>query len=144
MSHQERCFRKAIVWTLGLSLPMLAVTCVLVLGLRDAIHLVATLPIQIVCGLLITALFGWIVAPRWGSACTDRLILAGFFGVLSFLVGVLSGSTVSMFLEQNFDLFAYILKPLFWVGIIGFIPAFVMGIVGAFISRHLLGRNANL
>jgi hypothetical protein len=142
-NHPGKCFRRALLWTLALSLPAVAGICLLLVGWRDGLHLIASFYIQLISAFVIMTVFGWRVAPLWGSACTDRLLFAGLFGVLIFLIGTVSGSAVSMLLERHFDLFDYMVKPLFWLGIFGFIPAFVMGLVGAFISRQLLRKQRN-
>jgi hypothetical protein len=138
MSPEASRFRQALIWTLALSVPALLGICVLVVGFRDGLRLAASCSIQAVFALAVMAVFGWLVAPSWGSACTRHLFLAGLFGIFIFLVGTVAGSTVSMLVYRDFSLFDYIVKPLFWLGIIGFVPAFIVGIIGALISRHLL------
>jgi uncharacterized membrane protein YeaQ/YmgE (transglycosylase-associated protein family) len=60
-----------------------------------------------------------------------------------FLIGVLSGSVTSMFVYRDFSLVDYIIKPLYWLGMFGFIPAFIVGVIGSFIARRLLRIHEN-
>ena len=48
-----------------------------------------------------------------------------------------------MFVYRDFSLFDYIIKPLYWLGMFGFIPAFIVGVVGSFIARRLLRIHEN-
>jgi hypothetical protein len=57
------------------------------------------------------------------------------FALVLFLVGVLAGSATSMVVYQDFDPSSYIVKPLYWLGMYGLIPALLIGFIGAAILR---------
>jgi hypothetical protein len=51
------------------------------------------------------------------------------------MAGVLAGSATSMVVYRDFDPFSYVVKPLYWLGMYGLIPALVIGGIGAAILR---------
>ena len=138
MEPPSRLYRRALVWTLGLSAPLLVGVCVLLLGWRQGVSLAFSFPVQVAVAFVAMLAFGWWAAPRWGARCTARPVLAGLFAVGAFLVGVLAGSSTSMLLYRDFDPEAWVLRPLCWLGIIGGVPAFLVGLVGCFLARRLL------
>lgn len=138
MNPQGIAFRRAIAWSLALSVPLLVGVCVLVAGFRDGTRLAFAYPVQAAAAFSCMYAFGWWAAPRWGPRCARHSVLAGLFAVSVFLIGVLSGSVTSMFVYRDFSLFDFIIKPLYWLGMFGFIPAFIVGVVGSLIARRLL------
>ena len=111
---------------------------VFVAGTNDGIRLVFAYPIKAAVAFCCMFAFGWWFAPRWGPRCVRYSFLAGLFAICVFLIGVLSGSVTSMFVYRDFSLLDYIIKPLYWLGMFGFIRAFIVGVIGSFIARRLL------
>ncbi len=143
MNSQSILFRRAIACSLAISVPLLIGVCVLVAGVHDGTRLAFAYPIQAAVAFGCMFAFGWLAAPRWGPTCARYSFLAGLFAISVFLIGVLSGSVTSMFVYRDFSLFDYIIKPLYWLGMFGFIPAFIVGVVGSFIARRLLRIHEN-
>jgi hypothetical protein len=143
MNPQGIILRRAIAWSLALSVPLLIGVCVLVAGTHDGIQLAFAYPIQAAVAFGCMFAFGWWAAPRWGPHCVRYSFLAGIFAICVFLIGVLSGSVTSMFVYRDFSLIDYIIKPLYWLGMFGFIPAFIVGVIGSFIARRLLRIHEN-
>ena len=143
MNPQGIIFRRAIAWSFALSVPLLIGICVLVAGIHDGTRLAFAYPIQAAVAFGCMFAFGWWAAPRWGPRCARYSFLAGFFAIFVFLIGVLSGSVTSMFVYRDFSLVDYIIKPLYWLGLFGGIPAFIVGVIGSFIARRLLRIHEN-
>ena len=122
-----------------LSAPLLLGVCVLLLGLREGLSLALAFPVQVAVAFAAMFAFSRWAAPRWGPRCTRQPALAGLFAVGVFLVGVLSGSSASMLLYRDFDPEAWLLRPLCWLGPIGGVAAFLVGLAGCFLTRCLLG-----
>ena len=137
MDAPNRLYRRAVAWTLVLSAPLLLGVCVLLLGWRRGVSLAFSFPAQVAVAFAAMFAFGWWAAPRWGARCAARPVLAGVFAVGVFLVGVLSGASTSMLLYWDFDPQAWLLRPLCWLGIIGGVPAFLVGLAGYFLTRWL-------
>ncbi|MEM7383777.1 MAG: hypothetical protein AAF514_02435, partial [Verrucomicrobiota bacterium] len=49
----------------------------------------------------------------------------------------MAGSATSMFVYNDMDAHSYIIKPLFWLGVYGCVPAGIMGMIETAIIRAL-------
>ena len=69
-----------------------------------------------------------------------RLWISGVYFVAVFVVGMVSGSATSMLVYRSLSLFDYMVKPLFSLSWFGAIPAFLLGLVFAFLLRRFAGK----
>ena len=69
-----------------------------------------------------------------------RNLVAAAFALLLFMSGVFAGSATSMILYGDMDSYSYIFKPVYWLGFYGFLPAVIIGLMGAAILRKI-GRS---
>ena len=141
MEPERHLYRRAVVATLVLSALFLLGVCVLLLGWRQGVRLAFSFPVQVAVAFAAMFALGWWAAPRWGPRCTRQPALAGLFAVGVFLVGILSGCGTSMLLYGDSDLEVWLFRPLCWLGPIGGVAAFLVGLVGCFLTRRLLGAH---
>lgn len=124
----------AVYPALILSLAGLALVCLPIIGAQNtAKSAISWLP-QIAAGYAAMILIIEVVGIRLRSQLT-RFGAGALFAFCLFIAGVLAGSASSMVVYQDYDTNSYIVKPLFWMGILGFIPAMIIGLVGALILR---------
>ena len=127
-------FRRAVYPTLCLSLPGLLAVCIPMFGLKEALKLAASYPIQIAVGYAVMIL----VIELVGIPRRTRLHHFGsgiLFAIFLFIVGAFSGSASSMLVYRDFDFISYVIGPLFWMGFYGVLPAAAFGLIGTAILR---------
>jgi hypothetical protein len=134
MNVTRKEFRKAVYIALILSFVGLALVCLSIVGLRYTGEFAFSWFPQIVVGYAGMILIIEVVGIPLRSELT-RFWVGALFALTLFLVGVLSGSATSMVVYQDFDPISYIVKPLYWLGIYGLIPALVIGFIGSAILR---------
>lgn len=84
-----------------------------------------------------------LTASRCGPICTRWLLLAGLYGIMVLLVGALGGEAIwtvccwHLFPGDHFNAMQFQDVPdvVSLLANFGFVPAFVMGVVGALICR---------
>ncbi len=130
----RKAFRKAVYVALILSVVGLALVCLPIVGLRDTGKFASSWLPQIVAGYVAMILIIEVVGIRLRSELT-RFRAGAAFALALFIVGVLAGSATSMIVYRDFDPFSYIVKPLYWLGMYGLIPALIIGCIGAAILR---------
>jgi len=136
MTVTRKAFRKAVYMSLVLSVFGLALVCLSVVGLRHTGEFAFSLLPQLVAGYAAMILTIEVVGIRLRSQLT-RTWAGAAFALALFLAGVVAGSATSMVVYHDFDLFSYIVKPLYWLGLYGLIPALVIGGIGAAILRSI-------
>ena len=129
--------QRAFNWTLVASVPLLLGVCVLLLGWQQGVSLAFASLVQVAVAFGTMFVLGYWAAPRWGPRCAARPLLAGLFAVGVFLVGVLAGCSTSMLLYWDFDPEAWLLRPLVWLGFVGGVPAFLVGLLSSRLARRL-------
>lgn len=130
----RKAFRKAVYISILLSVVGLALVCLPLVGLRDTgIFASSWLP-QIVAGYAAMILLIEGVGIHLRSELA-RTWAGAAFALVLFMAGVLAGSATSMVVYRDFDPFSYVVKPLYWIGMYGLIPALVIGGIGAAILR---------
>ena len=129
--------QRAFNWTLVASAPLLLGVCVLLLGWQQGVSLALGSLVQVAVAFGTMFALGCWASPRWGPRCAARPLLTGFFAVGVFLVGVLAGCSTSMLLYWDFDPEAWLLRPLVWLGFVGGVPAFLVGLLGSRLARRL-------
>ena len=134
MDVTRKAFRKAVYIALILSVVGLALVCLPIVGLRYTGEFASSWFPQIVVGYAGMILMIEVVGIPLRSELT-RFWAGALFALVMFLVGVLAGSATSMVVYQDFDPTSYIVKPLYWLGMYGLIPALVIGFIGAAILR---------
>ncbi len=139
MRTTRKAFRKAVYGALLLSVLGLAVVCLLIAGPARTMEWTASASLQIAVGYAAMILSIELAGIRLRSKLTRRWAGA-LFALLLFIVGVLAGSATSMVLYRDFEAYSYIVKPLFWMGIYGFIPAAMIGCIGSSLLRWTNNR----
>ncbi len=134
MNVTPRAFRLAVYPALILSLAGLALVCLPIIGTQNTVKSAISWLPQIAAGYAAMILIIEVVGIRVRSQLT-RFGAGALFAFCLFIAGVLGGSTTSMVVYQDYDPSSYIVKPLFWMGIYGFIPAMIIGLIGALILR---------
>ena len=134
MNVTRKAFRKAVYIALILSVVGLALVCLPIVGLRYTGEFASSWFPQIMVGYAGMILMIEVVGIPLRSELT-RFWAGALFALVMFLVGVLAGSATSMVVYQDFDPTSYIVKPLYWLGMYGLIPALVIGFIGAAILR---------
>jgi hypothetical protein len=130
----RKAFRKAVYISIILSVVGLALVCLPLVGLRDTGKFASAWLPQIVAGYAAMILMIEVVGIHLRSELT-RVWAGAAFALALFIVGVLAGSAASMVIYQDFDPVSYVLKPLYWLGMFGLIPALLIGCIGAAILR---------
>jgi hypothetical protein len=133
MTITRTSFRKAAYLTLAISVLVVVGMCMIILGPRYTMKFAAAWSVQIAVAYL--AMIGIIegVGVRFRASLVQSLAGIGF-SFLVFMTGIVAGSATTMLLERDMDVHSYVLKPLFWVGFYGFLPAMIIGLRG---SAHL-------
>ena len=127
-------FRKAVYATLALSIVGLALVCLPIVGPTYTAKFASAYWSQIAVGYVaMTLLIEIAGVPLRSTLCQSWA--GALFAFCVFVIGVVAGSAVSMFLYGDMDAHSYIVKPLFWLGFYGFIPAAVIGAIGSAILR---------
>jgi hypothetical protein len=134
MNVTKKAFRLAVYPALVLSVAGLALVCFLIIGPQYTAKWAALWFPQIAAGFAAMILFIEVLGIRLRSHLT-HFRAGALFAFFLFISGVLSGSATSMVVYQDYDPHSYIVKPLFWMGIYGFIPAMIIGLIGALILR---------
>jgi len=93
-------FRKAAFKTLALSIPALLIVCSTVAGWDGPAHAIILWPLQILVGFVCMAAFIWFSARFVAAFCARHFLGLGFYFVLVFLIGAVSGSASSLGLYQ--------------------------------------------
>ncbi|MEM1083639.1 MAG: hypothetical protein AAGI48_05915 [Verrucomicrobiota bacterium] len=134
MTVTRSSFRKAVYSTLVFSIGGLALVCLPIIGPAYTAKFAGAYWMQIVAGYLAMILLIEVVGVPIRSAFQHYW--AGMvFAFCLFIAGVLAGSATSMLLYGERDAHSYIVKPLFWMGIYGFIPAVMIGAIGSGLIR---------
>jgi hypothetical protein len=134
MKITRKAFRIASYVALALSVAGLFLVCWPIIGLANALKSATSWFPQITVGYLAMILAIEVVGIPLRSELT-RFWASGIYAFGLFIVGVLAASATSMIVYQDFDSTSYIVKPLFWLGMYGFIPALIIGFMGAAILR---------
>ena len=129
-------FRRAVYSTLCLSFPgLLAITC-WIFGLKGALEVVGSIPLQIMAGYVVMALvIERVAVPH--RAQFHYFCFGIPFAVLLFISGLFAGSAVSMLLYPSVELFVNIIWVLVMGSIIGALPAAIFGLIGTCILRKV-------
>lgn len=127
-------FRKAVYVALILSFVGLLLVCLPLFGLQQTEKFATEFVPQIAVGYAAMVLMVEVVGIPFRSALT-RFWVGGLFAFALFIAGVLAGSAASMVVYKDFDPVAYVLSPLFFLGIYGFFPALIIGFIGVSILR---------
>ncbi len=137
MSITKKSFRKAFYTALALSVLSIALICLIIVGPRYTVEFATSWFLQIAVGYAAMI----IVVERFGTLFRTKLVhfwAGALFSFSIFIVGVLAGSATSMFLYLDIDIVSYIVKPLYWLSMYGFIPAVIIGIIGSGILRVII------
>jgi len=134
MTVTPSSFRKAVYPTLVLSLVGLALVCLPIIGPAYTAKFAGAYWMQIVAGYLAMILLIEVVGVPIRSAF-QHYWAGMIFAFFIFVVGVIAGSSTSMFLYGDMDAHSYILKPLYWMSMYGFVPAVVIGAIGSGLIR---------
>ena len=134
MTVTSSSFRKAVYSTLVLSLVGLVLVCLPIIGPAYTAKFAGAYWMQIVAGYLAMILLIEVVGVPLRSAF-HHYWAGMIFAFCLFVVGVLAGSSTSMFLYGDMDAHSYIVKPFFWMSIYGFIPAVAIGAIGSGLIR---------
>jgi hypothetical protein len=127
-------FRRSVYLTLILSVIGLALVCLSMAGLETTGEFASSWFPQIAAGYAAMIL----IIERLGIPHRSKLTrfpVGALFGLGLFVAGVLAGSATSMAIYRDFDPFSYIVKPLYWLGRYGLIPALFIGLIGTAILR---------
>jgi hypothetical protein len=127
-------FRRAAYPSLLLSVAGLFLVCTVMVGLEDAQVFARSWLPQIAVGYLAMILGIELVGLRLRSWLV-RFRAGALFALGLFLVGAVAGSSASMVLYQDFDPMSYVMAPLFWLGLLGLLPALVVGLIGTILLR---------
>lgn len=130
----RKAFRKAVYSSILLSVVGLALVCLPLVGWSDSVGFASSWTLQIVAGYAAIILVIEGVGIHLRSELT-RIWAGAAFAVALFTVGVVAGSATSMLIYQDFDPVSYVVKPLYWLGMYGLIPALVIGCIGVAILR---------
>ena len=137
MTVTRSSFRTVVYSALAVSVLGLILVCLLILGADYTQKFAASYWPQILAGyfamLVIVELLG---VPLRSGLC--HYWAGMIFSVTLFLVAVVTGSVTSMILYGDMDVHSYVVKPLFWLGFYGFIPA---AIIGAFSTGFVRARS---
>ena len=132
-------FRRSVYLTLILSVIGLALVCLSMAGLETTGEFASSWFPQIAAGyaamILIIERLGIPHRSKLTRFPVGALFGLGLFGLGLFVAGVLAGSATSMAIYRDFDPFSYIVKPLYWLGRYGLIPALFIGLIGTAILR---------
>jgi len=138
----RKAFRKAVYLALILSVVGLVLVCLPIVGLKQTVEFASSYFPQLAAGYAAMILIIELVGVPMRSELT-RFWTGAFFALALFLVGVIAGSATSMVVYQDFDPQSYIVKPLFWLGMYGMIPATLIGFMGAGILRVISKKTAD-
>jgi len=139
MTISAQSFRKAVYLTLALSLFGLLAVCLPILGIEQTMTMAAQASVQIAVGYAAMILVIELIAIRFRTAFGRFRVAAGFaYGL--FLLGALAGSATSVIVYDDNNLKGWVMKPMFWLGLYGFLPAMVLGLVGAALLRRINKR----
>lgn len=127
-------FRKAAYTALILSVAGLLLVCMPIFGLQQTGRFASEWVVQIAAGYAAMALVIEVAGIHFRSELT-RFRAGGLFGFALFIVGALAGSATSMILHMDFNPILYVMTPLFFLAIYGFIPALIIGFIGVSILR---------
>ncbi|MEK7952941.1 hypothetical protein [Luteolibacter soli] len=131
-----KAFRRAFYLTLGLSVSGLVIVCLLMLGPKVTFQCATGYAVQI------AASYTAMILAAETSGIFRRSELRGYaagvvFAIFLFITGVLCGSATSMFVYRDFDMSSYVVKPLFWMGLYGVLPAAAFGLIGTHLLRRI-------
>ena len=130
-SRNLRNKRLAVLFCLIVSIPSLYAVLHFVNDGVDLHDLFQAIGIQIVIGLVTIAALGWCLLPQLSEAWIKNPFGAALLSVLTFLIGSLAGCASSMFVYFDFNPIDYVVTPMYWLGLIGTIPAGLIGFVGS-------------
>lgn len=134
MTVTRKSFRKAVYMALLLSVFGLALVCLPIVGLKYTMEFAnAWLP-QIAVGYAAMILVIELVGIPLRSSLS-RYWAGAIFAFFLFILGAACGAATSMLRYQDPDAYSCIVKPLYWLGLFGFIPAAIIGIIGSWILR---------
>jgi len=134
MTVTRSSFRKAVYSTFVLSVVGLALVCLPIIGPAYTAKFASAYWMQILAGYLAMILLIEVVGIPIRSVF-QHYWAGMLFAFCLFIVGVIAGSSTSMFLYGDMDAHSYIVKPLFWMSFYGFIPAAVIGAIGSGLIR---------
>lgn len=129
MNISIKNFRTSIYKTLIFSFFGLILICILVAGFSGLAYAATYYIPQILVGYAAMVL----LIEYLGIKIRNRLLsywVGPLFSILTFLVGIISGSFTSMIMYNDWDFFDFIVKPLYWIGLFGLLPCLIIGIFG--------------
>jgi len=132
--HQT--FRNDALLTLGISIPSVLLVSCFVMGVDDTLWVLQTGPIQLLFAYATMVIFILITEKMSILNSSNKPIIFGIYFIILFLIGVISGSSVSMFIYYDFSILAYVVTPLCVLSIFGVIPAFLLGLVCSIFLRN--------
>ena len=129
-------FRRAVYCTLCLSLPGLLAITSSIFGLKEALKLAGSIPVQIIVGYV--AMMFVIERVAVPHRAQFHFFCVGVpFAVLLFISGVLAGSAVSMLVYREVKLIPWLFGLFFLISLFGALPAAVFGMIGTCILRKV-------
>ena len=129
-------FRLAAYSALALSLVGLLLVSWPIIGLSNALGAAEEYFPQIAVGYLAMILLieGAGVPMR---AALMEYWAGAIFAICLFFVGAFAGSATSLVIYHEEGFFDWIVKPLYWLGLFGVVPAIVVGLIGTAILRRV-------
>ena len=129
-------FRQAIYSVLCLSLPGLLAITTWIFGLKEALKIPGSIPIQIIAGYVaMVVVIECVAVPH--RAQFHSFCVGIPFAVLVFVSGLFAGSAISMLLYPSVELFVNIIWLLIVGSLFGVFPAAVFGMIGTCILRKV-------
>ena len=129
-------FRIGVYIALLFSILGLLLVCLPILGLHYTVEFANRYFPQVAVGYGAMILIIELIGVPLRSVLT-RYWAGALFAFCLFIVGATFGSATSMILYEDMDFHSYVVKPLFWLGFYGFIPASVIGLIGTKMLRTI-------
>jgi len=126
----SKSFRKITYTALILSILGLLLVCLPIIGPRYTIGFASSYIRQVIVGYIVMIFIIELIGVPLRSYL-PQYWAGGIFAFFLFIAGSLAASTTSMFLYEDMDFQSYVIKPLFWLGFFGFIPALIIGFMGS-------------
>jgi uncharacterized membrane protein len=131
----RKAFREAVYAVLILSVVGLWLVCLPIVGSEQTVKFATSWWRQIAAGYAAMILAIEVAGIPLRSELT-KFWMGSLFAVALFIVGVFAGSATSMVIYQDYDPFSYIVVPVFWLVMLGLIPALVIGLIGVTVLRY--------
>lgn len=129
-------FRRAAFATLCLSLLGLLAITSWIFGVKEALKLAGSIPVEIVAGYVVMVLvIERVAVPH--RAEFHHFCVGIPFAVPLFISGVLGGSVASLLVHPDVNLLPNVIWLCFWISLIGALPAAAFGLIGTCILRKV-------